>query len=241
LEDLDFTRSEVVDQEERDETLTAALEEEDAAEDDGGALDFELELDELDTETAESTRTARVSDDAAGAGDQLGGDLGMDFDPEAEDMEAEAEEDDRGIEYHTSEIERAADEAETASGFAETEELTIDADLEQAAVSISEEAAEVAAGADAIGDLEVEGDLAVEAIADTEEDPLAELELEAAVQSDDEFEFEDQGDSANTKLDLARAYIDMGDADGARDILKEVLDEGNSDQQQKAQAMLEAL
>ncbi|HEY5647024.1 MAG TPA: FimV/HubP family polar landmark protein, partial [Pseudomonadales bacterium] len=56
-----------------------------------------------------------------------------------------------------------------------------------------------------------------------------------------EFEFEDEGDSANTKLDLARAYIDMGDADGARDILNEVLDEGNTDQQQKAKAMLEAL
>ena len=61
------------------------------------------------------------------------------------------------------------------------------------------------------------------------------------MQSDDEFDFEDEGDSANTKLDLARAYIDMGDSDGARDILKEVLDEGNADQQQKAQSMLESL
>jgi FimV-like protein len=33
----------------------------------------------------------------------------------------------------------------------------------------------------------------------------------------------------------------MGDADGARDILKEVLDEGNTDQQQQAQSMLEGL
>ena len=30
-----------------------------------------------------------------------------------------------------------------------------------------------------------------------------------------------------TKLDLARAYIDMGDPEGARSILEEVLDEGD--------------
>jgi pilus assembly protein FimV len=62
-----------------------------------------------------------------------------------------------------------------------------------------------------------------------------------ATVEDDEFDFQDEGDSANTKLDLARAYIDMGDADGARDILKEVLEEGNTDQQQLAESMLESL
>ena len=32
-----------------------------------------------------------------------------------------------------------------------------------------------------------------------------------------------------TKLDLARAYMDMGDPDGARSILEEVLAEGNAE------------
>ncbi len=44
-----------------------------------------------------------------------------------------------------------------------------------------------------------------------------------------------------TKLDLARAYIDMGDPDGARSILKEVLDEGGDSQQQEARQLLEEL
>ncbi len=44
-----------------------------------------------------------------------------------------------------------------------------------------------------------------------------------------------------TKLDLARAYIDMGDPDGARSILKEVADEGSSAQQQEARKLLEDL
>jgi pilus assembly protein FimV len=44
-----------------------------------------------------------------------------------------------------------------------------------------------------------------------------------------------------TKLDLARAYIDMGDPDGARSILGEVLDEGAAEQQQEARQMLAEL
>jgi pilus assembly protein FimV len=44
-----------------------------------------------------------------------------------------------------------------------------------------------------------------------------------------------------TKLDLARAYIDMGDPDGARSILNEVLDEGGDSQQQEARQLLEEL
>ena len=43
-----------------------------------------------------------------------------------------------------------------------------------------------------------------------------------------------QVDEAATKLDLAKAYIDMGDADGARSILDEVLTEGNEKQKKQA-------
>jgi pilus assembly protein FimV len=44
-----------------------------------------------------------------------------------------------------------------------------------------------------------------------------------------------------TKLDLARAYIDMGDPEGARSILQEVLDEGDSNQRREAQGLIDAL
>ncbi len=43
-----------------------------------------------------------------------------------------------------------------------------------------------------------------------------------------------QWDEAATKLDLARAYIDMGDKAGARSILDEVIREGNAKQRDKA-------
>ncbi|WP_186297572.1 FimV/HubP family polar landmark protein [Sedimenticola selenatireducens] len=52
---------------------------------------------------------------------------------------------------------------------------------------------------------------------------------------------DDLTDENNTKLDLARAYVDMEDADGARSILEEVLKEGNEGQQQEAQALLDKL
>ena len=44
-----------------------------------------------------------------------------------------------------------------------------------------------------------------------------------------------------TKLDLARAYMDMGDPEGARNILEEVLHEGSVAQKQEAQRLLESL
>jgi pilus assembly protein FimV len=44
-----------------------------------------------------------------------------------------------------------------------------------------------------------------------------------------------------TKLDLARAYVDMGDPNGARSILEEVLDEGDQGQRQQAQQLLDSL
>jgi len=44
-------------------------------------------------------------------------------------------------------------------------------------------------------------------------------------------------DETATKLDLAKAYIDMGDAEGARSILDEVMAEGNDIQKQQARSL----
>lgn len=52
-------------------------------------------------------------------------------------------------------------------------------------------------------------------------------------------EFSD--DPVDTKLDLARAYLDMGDADGARAMLGEVLKEGSQMQCDTARKLLEGL
>ncbi|MDB5994664.1 MAG: peptidoglycan-binding protein, partial [Pseudomonas sp.] len=56
-----------------------------------------------------------------------------------------------------------------------------------------------------------------------------------------EFDFLSGTDEVATKLDLAQAYIDMGDADGARDILNEVVTEGDAGQKSEAEEMLSRL
>lgn len=66
---------------------------------------------------------------------------------------------------------------------------------------------------------------------------------DAAALDDDEpeFDFLAGTDEAATKLDLARAYIEMGDSDGARDILDEVVTEGDDGQKSEAREMLSRL
>jgi len=44
-----------------------------------------------------------------------------------------------------------------------------------------------------------------------------------------------------TKLDLARAYIDMDDQDSARSILGEVIQEGNAEQKEEAESIIAKL
>ncbi|MBF8723293.1 FimV/HubP family polar landmark protein [Pseudomonas guariconensis] len=64
-----------------------------------------------------------------------------------------------------------------------------------------------------------------------EPDPLDDLD----------FDFFSGVDEVATKLDLARAYIDMGDHQGARDILDEVVKDGDDEQRQEAEDMLSRL
>ncbi|WP_179212052.1 FimV/HubP family polar landmark protein [Methylobacillus rhizosphaerae] len=47
--------------------------------------------------------------------------------------------------------------------------------------------------------------------------------------------------AVDTKLDLVTAYMDMGDNDGARELLEQVINEGGTRQKQKAQAILDKL
>ncbi|MGH8803083.1 MAG: FimV/HubP family polar landmark protein, partial [Casimicrobiaceae bacterium] len=50
-----------------------------------------------------------------------------------------------------------------------------------------------------------------------------------------------QWHDAATKLDLAKAYQEMGDREGARDILQEVLHEGDAQQKSEARELLAKL
>jgi FimV-like protein len=59
------------------------------------------------------------------------------------------------------------------------------------------------------------------------------------------MDLKDEGDitmsEVGTKLDLARAYIDMGDPEGARSILEEVLKEGSAGHKLEAERLMAGL
>ncbi len=67
---------------------------------------------------------------------------------------------------------------------------------------------------------------------------LAESATQVEVDEHSMFLLDDQ---VGTKMDLAKAYIEMGDNDGARDLLQEVMEEGDERQRQQAQALLESM
>jgi len=82
-----------------------------------------------------------------------------------------------------------------------------------------------------------------------------ETQLDARKTSSDlDFEFDDEetvattsgvdllsGDTMDTNLDLAKAYIDMGDNEGARSALEEVLAEGTETQKREAEELLKKI
>ena len=83
-----------------------------------------------------------------------------------------------------------------------------------------------------------------DAASDTAEQPgISDDPVDFDLGLPDESKFGDDSTmtEVGTKLDLARAYIDMGDQDGARSILEEVLDEGGEAQQQQARQLLNEL
>jgi pilus assembly protein FimV len=192
----------------------------DVDEDVAGVVDdFELTLEDDEPQSSgpalELVSSDNLDEEDSRSADDLGGDLGMDFNPDAE---VSAEED-AVIEGGDATLE-AVEEADEAP--AEDEEFNLD-DLEldaggagdtQAATLVRPAETDVAsAPADQPTDEEVE----------------------------DAFDFLDEEDAASTKLDLARAYIDMGDEDGAREILSEVISEGTGEQQEQANELLERL
>ena len=114
-------------------------------------------------------------------------------------------------------------------------ETDVDLDLDDLTAAL-----QVSAGGDTIE--QVRDDATVEqprpSMSDTAEVETMSLAPEAM--SDDLHEARTMTE-VGTKLDLARAYVDMGDPAGARSILEEVLDEGDEAQRQQAQQLLDSL
>lgn len=84
-------------------------------------------------------------------------------------------------------------------------------------------------------------DADADADADVNADAVSTMTFGPDDMSDELDEARTMKTEVGTKLDLARAYVDMGDPAGARSILEEVLDEGDEAQRQQAQSLLDTL
>ena len=130
---------------------------------------------------------------------------------------------------------RVADSA-PADTDADAEELADPQDI--ADLEDTAEPQELAASEEELDDLDLDFDDAELEPTPVAATPAGSDKADDMLGDDDDFDFLSETDENATKLDLARAYIDMGDAEGARDILNEVLSEGSEEQQGEAKELL---
>ncbi|MEM9300856.1 MAG: FimV/HubP family polar landmark protein, partial [Pseudomonadota bacterium] len=267
LPDLEFN----LDDDEPEDVIEQAAEAvEDAAEDVVDELDegLEFNLDDLDLPGADTEVEAPA--DAESTGGDTGADdddMSLDFDlsdidlPEVDEAEAEEAEISAEPDLSDLEIEEELPSVdhlnETVEPLSEQESADLDdleLDLEGIGVDLNDTGE--------AEPLETEGDrteFELEAL-DVGQDAgdvagmdTAEMELDLGLDDDDgedvdldDLELSDTElfageESAGTKLDLARAYIEMGDPDGARGMLEEVLAEGSDEQKSEAQQLMDGL
>jgi pilus assembly protein FimV len=96
-----------------------------------------------------------------------------------------------------------------------------------------------AVGAAAVGGVAAAGAAAKNKVSDLGSDDEGDFTL-----ADMESEFTDMSsgvDHIATKLDLAKAYLDMGDEEGAREALNEVIAQGSTEQQDEAKKLLDTI
>ena len=157
--------------------------------------------------------------------------------PEQED----ADNDDSATGELTADLEKVEDES-TSSDVSEevshSTEADFDLDLDLADVDIDSLVLEIDAD---IGDIDFDDAEAQIEVDVQPEDATEELVVESADDFDGGADILEGIDECATKLELAEAYLEMGDIDGARAILDEVVSEGSEAQQNKARELLEAV
>ncbi|AZF06343.1 FimV/HubP family polar landmark protein [Pseudomonas sp. R5-89-07] len=204
--------------------------------------DFDLSLDDL-----EAASPAEVKDDQQTfetllqqqtAANNSADDL-SDFDLDLQlDAPASAQSDDdflSGLEGQMKDVQ--AVEPPTLSPAA-LDDFDLPEDFDLSLADEPESAAKPDAFASELDDVNAELDRLSQSLEHPSMEPSFTAEDAAMGDDEPEFDFLSGSDEVATKLDLAQAYIDMGDADGAKDILSEVLTEGSEVQRGEAKEML---
>jgi len=194
--------------------------------------DLDLSLDDLD-----------LDGDSGDSADDTLTDLGLELDAAEKSLAGSADSDDKD-DLADLDLEMPADEPTPASEQAASlEDLLGDDDLQlddqDDSLSLDEEPVQEEPTSEApIPAPEPEAPVAPAEPQDDIEPPAAPQAAGDVLGDEDDFDFLGETDENATKLDLAKAYIDMGDTEGARDILNEVISEGSDQQQAEARELM---
>ncbi|MBV1870884.1 MAG: hypothetical protein KUG76_08240, partial [Gammaproteobacteria bacterium] len=229
--------------------------------DDDSALSLDLDIDEADLESSSFSSeeidevdqaTVEIVDEEAlddtdldgMAGNELEGldDLGLDDTVEdtTQSDELELSEGDFELDLDDmGDLEISGDSlAELAT---EGDDLGLDLDgladsLEDAGVDFSDVAESVSVDSAELLDVSANNDSVLDEAVDEVVEASGDINLD-----DDDLDLLSDLDENATKLDLARAYLEMGDASGAKEILEEVLSDGSDVQKQDAEELLQKI
>jgi pilus assembly protein FimV len=182
-------------------------------------LDFDLDLSAEAHELAEEPVHAQES---------------ADIEPAAEEQAEEAKAEPEMVDFDLSSLEAPAEEqAEEAKAEPEMVDLSIpEAPEEEKAPAKEEEAFDLS---------DIPSLVATEAKPRQPEMAMPDVDLHLGDEPIEAAPKDQAWYEVATKLDLAKVYQEMGDLEGAREILGEVMNEGDSEQKSTAQAMLDSL
>lgn len=219
-----------------EEPEEAAVQEAEPSSDDENLLDFDFDF-AIDNDPAAAIAPVTSAQEPATTEDDPDHSVDFDFavlaDDEQPDVALEVVEDSVAEQP----VEPAADAQDVVVDFDVSDEdssndLDFEFDSSQFDIAADEEP-ELEGGKDSA----VEDDF--DDLQFVDDSLLTDKPAQAEESGDDEvLEFLTDSDEAATKLDLARAYYEMGDYDGAREILDEVVIEGNEEQVKDAQRLL---
>ena len=199
---------------------------EDIASDDGGGVELDLSMDDEDGESLEVPGEINIDELEASPDEGLEIDLSIDDDADSDDAL-----DANNLELDTGDD----DESDDNDAIALDNDLDMDLDLE-----IQEDNADVPE-IDMEGTVEMPkldvGDMGIEIDDDDDDDDDHTVFVPRASAADEQT----AEDEIATKLDLAKAYVELGDKDSAKGILDEVLADGNEEQKQAAQELISQL
>ncbi|MCO1334020.1 hypothetical protein MO867_06660 [Microbulbifer sp. OS29] len=219
-------------------------------------------------EFLETSEELSLDDFSEGDLDMIGGDLGSDLDLDGIDLDdiaadltvdeeisaavepAQASESAEDLPLDTDlELDFASLDA-TGKELVEDGSLAFNADSIEEEFSLEDELALIDESTE--GELTLEQEPAMESELETVEQVEAivekpadsdfgDLDFNLASDLNSELSLLEGGDEMATKLELAQAYMDMGDEEGAKDILKEVAQDGGGEHKGRAEEMLEGM